>query len=218
MNGHPTYYPIMADVSGATCVVVGGGLIGWRKIAGLLECGAHVVVVSPNGVPALEDAAAEGKLVWHRRPFRPGDLKGAALAFAATNDKAANAAVREDAKREGVWLNAAYGADEGDFLVPSVVRRGRLTMAVTTGGASPKLARRIAGEWEKTYGPEYAAYTEMLDRLRAYVLSSDADADRKRQALGALLETDALDRLRAGAAAASVEAECRGRLQSMLTI
>ncbi|WP_309120351.1 NAD(P)-dependent oxidoreductase [Paenibacillus sp.] len=216
MDKHPKYYPIMADVTDATCVVVGGGPIGWRKIAGLLDCGARVVVVSPDGVPALEAAERDGKLVWHRRRFRPGDLAGAALAFAATNDEGANAAVREEARREGVLLNAAYGADQGDFLVPSVVRRGRLVLAVATGGASPKLARRIAREWERTYGPEYEAYTEMLDRLRSRALSSEADAERKLLALGELLETDALERLRAGASPAEVEADCMKLLQSKL--
>ncbi|HZG56390.1 bifunctional precorrin-2 dehydrogenase/sirohydrochlorin ferrochelatase [Paenibacillus sp.] len=216
MGEHPKYYPIMADVTDALCVVVGGGPIGWRKIAGLLDCGARVVVVSPDGVPALEAASADGRVVWHRRPFRAGDLAGAQLAFSATNSDAANALVREEARREGVWLNAAYGADEGDFVVPSVVRRGRLVMAVTTGGASPKLARRIAGELESAYGPEYAAYVEVLDRLRKFVLESDAEAERKLICLGRLLEFDGLARLAAGEPAEAVEADCARRLQHIL--
>jgi len=214
----PAYYPILADVSDMTCVVVGGGPVAWRKIAGLLECGARVVVVAPDGVPALEAAAGSGALVWHRRRFRPGDLAGASLAFAATNDAAANAAVREEARREGALFNAAYGADQGSFLVPSVVRRGRLILTASTSGASPLLARRIAAEWERTYGPEYAAYTELLERLRAFVLSSGADEERKRLALGALLDTDALERLRAGASPADVEAEGLAMLKRKLRI
>jgi precorrin-2 dehydrogenase/sirohydrochlorin ferrochelatase len=201
-----------------TCVVVGGGPIAWRKVAGLLDCGARVVVVSPDGVPALEAAASSGALVWHRRRFRSGDLAGATLAFAATNDAAANAAVREEARSEGALFNAAYGGDQGNFLVPSVVRRGRLILTASTSGASPMLARRIAAEWERTYGPEYAAYTFLLERQRAFVLGSEADEESKLLALGALLDTDALERLRAGASPADVEAESMELLKRKLRI
>lgn len=206
----------MMDVEGALCVVAGGGTVAWRKIAGLLECGACVVVVSPDGVPELEAAALEGRLTWRRRPFRSGDLAGALLAFAAANDAAANAAVREEARREGVWLNAAYDAREGSFLVPSVVRRGRLVMAVTTGGASPKLARRIAAQWEWTYGSEYAAYVELLERGRRFALDSGAPEDRKLHAIGALLEFNILSRLSAGDSPPAVEADMLSRLAGML--
>ncbi len=215
-GGPPKYYPIMADVTDAACVVVGGGPVAWRKIAGLVDCGARVVVVSPDGVPELETAAAIGAVVWHRRRYRSGDLAGAALAFAATNDAAVNAAVREEARREGVLLNAAYDADQGNFLVPSVVRRGRLVLAVSTSGSSPKLARRIAAELERTYGPEYGPYTELLERLRAFALASGADEERRLRALGALLETNALERLGGGASLEEVESECIALLKRKL--
>lgn len=216
MNGHRAYYPIMADIRERECVVVGGGAVGWRKAASLLECGASVVVVSPDGVPALASAAAAGMLVWHRRAFRPGDLAKATLAFAATNDKATNAAVRDEAKRLGVWLNAAYDAEQGDFVVPSSVRRGRLLLTVTTGGASPKLARRIAGTWSKTYGPEYADYVELLERLRRYILDSGAEEERKLACLGQLLEMDMLERLRDGEPADEVWKQATAALADRL--
>ncbi|HZG87073.1 precorrin-2 dehydrogenase/sirohydrochlorin ferrochelatase family protein [Paenibacillus sp.] len=208
MNETQGLYPMMARLDGKTCVVVGGGPVGWRKAAGLLACGARTIVVAPHAVPALAEAARDGRLVWHRRAFAPGDLAGAALAFAATDDAATNALVRAEASREGVWLNAAYEAGEGDFVVPSAVRRGKLLLAATTSGASPLLARRIASEWEETYGAEYAAYVELLERLRRAVQASGADPGRKAAALGRLLDAGALERLRAGESPAAVEADC----------
>jgi len=216
MNDTQELYPIMARLSGKTCVVVGGGPVGWRKAAGLLACGARTVVVAPDAVPALGAAARDGRLVWHRRAFAPGDLAGAALAFAATDDAATNALVRAEAAREGVWLNAAYEAGEGDFVVPSAVRRGKLVLAATTGGASPLLARRIAAEWEETYGAEYAAYVELLERLRRDVQASGAEAGRKLAALGRLLDAGALERLRAGEPPEVVEADCRAMVAGWL--
>jgi precorrin-2 dehydrogenase/sirohydrochlorin ferrochelatase len=208
------WFPIMADITSSKCVVVGGGAIGWRKAASLLECGANVVVVSPEGVPALEAAAAEGKLRWERRTFRPEDLEGAVLAFAATNDAVVNELVRTEAKRLGVWLNAAYDAGQGDFIVPSALRRGKLLMTVTTGGASPKLARRIVGEWETTYGPEYAGYLEILGRLRHYILTSDATAEQKLHWLSELLSLDIVSRLRNG----ELQTDIAAQLEAWLNI
>ncbi|MCI3923598.1 bifunctional precorrin-2 dehydrogenase/sirohydrochlorin ferrochelatase [Paenibacillus sp. TRM 82003] len=216
MKEHRQYYPIMADIGGRECVVVGGGAVGWRKAASLLECGARVVVVSPEGVPAIAAAAAAGTLVWHRRAFRPGDLSFASLAFAATDDPATNAAVRAEAQRLGVWLNAAYDADQGDFIVPSSVRRGRLLMTVTTCGASPKLARRIAGAWSETYGPEYADYVELLERLRRFVLTSAADENRKLACLGELLQMGLLDQLRTGTTMEEVYYQATAALSARL--
>jgi precorrin-2 dehydrogenase/sirohydrochlorin ferrochelatase len=210
------YFPLMADITERKCVVVGGGAVGWRKAAALLECGASVTVVAPDAVPELEAAAAGGTVTWLRRPFASGDLDGAALAFAATNDAEANRYVRQEAALAGVWLNAAYDAEQGDFIVPSILRRGKLVMAVTTGGASPKLARRIAGDWAGAYGPEYESYVNMLEQLRRCILASDASAERKQACLADLLNTDLMERLRAGESEERAAASVWERLQETL--
>jgi precorrin-2 dehydrogenase/sirohydrochlorin ferrochelatase len=195
---------MMADITACKCVVIGGGAVGWRKACVLLECGAHVVVVSPEGVPQLAAAASEGRLIWERRAFETDDLSGALLVFAATNDLAVNALVRAEAKRLGVWMNAAYDAEQGDFIVPSALRRGSMLMTVTTGGASPALARRIAGEWESWYGPEYADYVDILGRLRHFILASCAADPVKRRCLSELLGMNVLERLQSGEAEADI--------------
>jgi precorrin-2 dehydrogenase/sirohydrochlorin ferrochelatase len=155
-------YPIFLDLSGRRCVVVGGGEVANRKARKLLQARAEVVVISPEVRPELESVAAEV----HRRPYEEGDLEGAYLAFAATDAREVNAAVAAEAKGRGIPVNVADSPSEGDFALPSVLRRGRLQVAVSTGGASPALARRIRGELEELFGPEWAGVVEELHVAR----------------------------------------------------
>jgi siroheme synthase-like protein len=155
-------YPIFLDLSGRRCVVVGGGGVANRKARKLLQARARVVVISPEIGAELESVAVE----IHRRPYRKGDLEGAYLAFAATNAREVNAAVAREAKERGVPVNVADSPSEGDFALPSTLRRGRLQVAISTGGASPTLARRIRGELEEVFGPEWAGIVEELDTAR----------------------------------------------------
>jgi precorrin-2 dehydrogenase/sirohydrochlorin ferrochelatase len=155
-------YPIFLDLSGRRCVVIGGGEVANRKARKLLQARARVVVISPEIGAELESVAVEV----HRRPYRAGDLEGAYLAFAATNVREVNAAVAREAKERGVPVNVADKPSEGDFALPSTLRRGRLQVAVSTGGASPTLAQRIRGELEEAFGPEWAGIVEEFDRNR----------------------------------------------------
>jgi len=155
-------YPIFLDLSGRRCVVVGGGEVASRKARKLWQARAEVVVISPEVKPELESVAAEV----HRRPYEAGDLEGAYLAFVATDARDVNAAVVEEAKERGIPVNVADRPSEGDFALPSVLRRGRLQVAVSTGGASPTLARRIKGELEEAFGPEWAGIVEELRAAR----------------------------------------------------
>ena len=155
-------YPIFLDLSDRRCVVVGGGEVANRKARKLLQARARVVVISPEIGAELESVAAEV----HRRPYRGGDLEGAYLTFAATDSREVNAAVAREAKERGVPVNVADKPYEGDFALPSTLRRGRLQVAVSTGGASPTLARRIRGELEDAFGPEWAGIVEELATAR----------------------------------------------------
>ena len=155
-------YPIFLDLDGRRCVVVGGGEVANRKARKLLQARAEVVVVSPEVKPELESVAAEV----HRRPYREGDLEGAFLVFAATGRRGVNAAVAREARGRGIPVNVADAPLEGDFALPSVLRRGQLQVAVSTGGASPTLARRIRYELESTFGSEWAGVVDELGRAR----------------------------------------------------
>jgi precorrin-2 dehydrogenase/sirohydrochlorin ferrochelatase len=155
-------YPIFLDLSGRRCVVVGGGEVASRKARKLLQARARVVVISPEISPELESVAVEV----NRRPYEEGDLEGAYLAFAATDSREVNAAVAREAKERGIPANVADRPSEGDFALPSTLRRGRLQVAVSTGGASPALARRIKDELEESFGPEWSGLVEELHAAR----------------------------------------------------
>jgi len=142
--------------------VVGGGAVATRKVRKLLQAGAEVVVVSPEVLSELEGMGVEVRY----RPYEHGDLEGAYLAFAATHSREVNAAVAREAGERGVRVNVADRPSEGDFAVPSTLRRGGLQVAVSTGGASPTLARRIKNELEEVFGPEWAGVVEELETVR----------------------------------------------------
>ena len=156
-------YPIFLDLNGRRCVVVGGGAVADRKARKLLQARAEVVVISPEMKPGIESMAVEVR----RRPYEDGDLEGAYLAFAATDSREVNSAVAKEARDRGIFVNVADKPSEGSFALPSTLRRGGLQVAVSTGGASPTLARSIRGELEKKFGPEWAGLTGELRRRRS---------------------------------------------------
>lgn len=156
-------YPIFLDLEGRRCVVVGGGAVANRKARKLLQARAEVVVISPEMKPEIESMAVEVR----RRPYERGDLEGAYLAFAATNSREVNSSVAQEANERGIFINVADKPSEGSFALPSTLRRGDLQVAVSTGGASPTLARSIRQELEKKFGPEWAGVVEELRRKRS---------------------------------------------------
>jgi siroheme synthase-like protein len=148
-------------------VVLGGGPIAERRIAALLDEGARVAVVSPQVTAEIEQWAATGRIRLERRRYATGDLRGAWVAFAATGDAEANQVARAEADAQGIWLNVADEPSLCGFFMPAVVRRGRLTVGISTGGASPALAARLRQKLERDLGREYAAILDRLAALRA---------------------------------------------------
>ena len=154
-------------------MVVGGGEVANRKARKLLQARASVVVISPEVKPELASMAAEV----HERPYREGDLEGAFLAFAVTDAREVNAAVAREGRERGVPVNVADRPVEGDFALPSTLRRGQLQVAVSTGGASPTLSRRIRRELEEAFGPEWAGLVEELSRARKEGLRAEEELE-----------------------------------------
>ena len=146
-----------------------------RKVGKLLPAGADVVVVSPEVSPELSGMDVEIK----HRPYERGDLEGANLAFAATGSREVNAAVAREAKERGIPANVADRPAGGDFAVPSTLRRGALQVAISTGGASPTLARRIRDELEEAFGPEWAGVVEEFDTARRGGWLPDEDLEEE---------------------------------------
>jgi uroporphyrin-III C-methyltransferase/precorrin-2 dehydrogenase/sirohydrochlorin ferrochelatase len=161
-------YPVSLDVHGRRCVVVGGGTVGGERCGGLVEAGADVVVVAEAPGEAVEALAAQGRIVLERRRFAPGDLDGAFLAVAATGDAATDAAVATEARARGVLLNAASGG-LGDLSLPSVIRRGPLTVAISTSGTAPAFAAMLRRRLEPLLPPEYGPLVELAGAARGRV-------------------------------------------------
>ena len=190
-------YPIFLEVRGRVCLVAGGGAVAERKVRALLTQGAAVRVVSPTLTPALAAEVAAGHVAHRNRPFAPADLEGAFLAFAATADPAVNAAVAAAAGAARVPVNVADDPSRSTFLVPSTFQRGEVTVAVSTGGASPALAKRLRAELEEKVGEEYAALARLLGEARREVLRRVPDP-RQRQDLFSRLTEDLHRALREG--------------------
>ncbi len=160
------YYPIFLSMTERRCVVIGGGGVAERKVEGLLALGASVTVISPALTPRLEALARQGRIRHVGREYGPGDLAGSELAFVATDDGQVNTTVARDGRAAGVWVNAADDPANCDFILPSVLRRGELVVAVATGGASPALARMIREELEAYLTEDYAVLAEVVAEVR----------------------------------------------------
>ena len=153
----------------------------FRKAAALLRCGAKVTVVSPQVTAGLKRLIGKRKMVWKRHPFRAGDLKGMQMVVAATGDSAVNRRAASEARRRGVWINVVDRPALCSFILPSVVRRGRLVLAISTGGASPALARWIRKDLGARYGPGFDRLLKRAAAARGRVLRDvRAAAARKR--------------------------------------
>ncbi len=188
-------YPIFLKLSGRKCAVVGGGKVASRKVARLLEAGADVTVVAPEVSPEIADLASQGRLRWLKREYAPDVLADAFLVFAATDCPETNRRVAQDAHDAGALVNVASGSG-GDFLVPSVIRRGDLTIAIGTGGASPEVARRLRLMLEEEIGPEYARWLEMMAELREELKPMDLDDDTWQALWQHLAEIDVIQHLK----------------------
>ncbi|MGH9226747.1 MAG: precorrin-2 dehydrogenase/sirohydrochlorin ferrochelatase family protein [Acidimicrobiales bacterium] len=180
-------------VDGRQCLVVGGGTVAARKVAGLRACGATVHVVAP----AVGDGVrSQAGVTWEERPYAAADLDGRRLVIAATNDASVNAAVFGDAEAAGVWVNGADDPEHCSFTLPSVLRRGGLMITVSTGGRSPALAVWLRERLEAEIGPEYEVLLDLLaqerDSIRATGRSSE-DVDWR-----SALDSDMLSLIRSG--------------------
>jgi siroheme synthase-like protein len=160
------YYPVFLDVSRRRCVVIGGGSVAQRRVEGLLAAGAKVTVVSPVITGALANLVAQGAVRHVARAYEPGDLAGCNLAFVATDDREVNESIFSEARLRGVWINSADDPENCDFILPAVVRRGELSVAISTGGASPATTRAIREELDTYFTPDYARLVRIAGEVR----------------------------------------------------
>jgi len=185
-----SFYPICLDLEAKPCVVVGGGRVAERKVLGLLCCSAQVSVVSPVITEELQLQHAQGNIEWIDREYLQGDLAQAFLVIAATDDEKTQKQVYEEATINNLLLNVADVPQRCNFILPATVRRGDLTISVSTAGKSPALARKLRMELEKRFGPEYRVLVNILGAIRPEILASGLLQSENEQFFKELLHDD----------------------------
>ncbi|MCZ8519109.1 MULTISPECIES: precorrin-2 dehydrogenase/sirohydrochlorin ferrochelatase family protein [Paenibacillus] len=193
--GGKAYYPIMLDMVNRVCVIVGGGNVAQRKAGSLIEAGAKVWVISPEVTPQLEAWREEGSLGIRREEYRPGlpELGEARLVFAATDQAEVNEQVKKEAEQMDKLFSMADEQSAGGFLVPAVVRRGRLTVAVSTSGASPALAASLKRKIEDIFDAAYEPYLDLLHDLRGAVREGETDTQVRQEMFREMLHWPLLE-------------------------
>jgi siroheme synthase-like protein len=174
------YYPIFLNLKGKKCVVVGGGRVALRKVTTLLDCGADITVISPKPNAELSKLFKKKAIQLVRRNYEPGDLRGAALCIAATHVKKINRKVAEASKKNGALVNVVDDAALSDFIIPSSFRRGDLSVAISTSGMSPALAKKVRAKLEKNIGMEYACLVSLIAEIRSEIKKKGLRVSAKR--------------------------------------
>ncbi len=186
------YYPIFLDIKDKNCLVVGAGPVGVRKAFVLNNCGANVTLVSLDFSVRLDDLK-NSSIVLEKKKYVSTDMKETFLVFAATNNKDLNGHIKMDAKGLNILCNVADASDSSDFILPSVVDREDLILAVSTSGSSPALAKRIKEDLAREYGSEYAILLEMMKNIRIKLLKQNHAPDQHKIIFHSLLEKGLLD-------------------------
>jgi len=165
------YYPIFLNLAGKKCVVIGGGQIALRKVTTLLEYGAEITVISPRLCKGLREVDSEGKIQVRRRAYQVGDLKGACIAVIAAGNRSVNLHASLEARCNKIPVNVVDDPGLSDFIVPSIVRRGSVSIAISTSGKSPALARKLRSKLEGELDDKYAELALLIEGVRREVKS-----------------------------------------------
>ena len=186
------YFPVSLNLRGRRVTVVGGGRVAEQRVQALLDCEAQVTLISPEVTESLDALSDSGKITLHRRKYRTGDLADAWAVLTATDDRAVNEAAWRDATESGRPINVADDPAKCDFIMPATVRSGDLTIAISTGGASPALASRLRQRIGRMIGPEYGRLLEILNRVRRRLKKSVPDDELRKQLHYRIVDSDIL--------------------------
>lgn len=177
------FFPVFLNLRDKLCIVIGGGKVAERKVENLIKVNAKVKIISPDLTPTLKKLAEEGKIEWERRVYKKGDLDSAWLVIAATNDPNTQKEIYNEAEEKRIFCNIVDVPELCSFIVPSIIRRGFLTIAISTSGISPAVARRIRETLEEIIGEEYILYLELMKNLRKQVLDLNLSTQEKEEKL-----------------------------------
>jgi len=181
------YYPVCLNVTGKKCIVVGGGEVGERKVKRLVECGANVVVVGKMLTPTLKTMTGEGRIAHIDADYDETHIHGAFLVIGATDRDEVNERISRQAREKNILVNIVDDPARCDFILPSLLQRGDLLIAISTGGKMPALARRLREELEGHYGPEYATLLTILGELRKEVIARGYSSPKNKRLFTALV-------------------------------
>jgi precorrin-2 dehydrogenase/sirohydrochlorin ferrochelatase len=186
------FYPALLDLTDRLTLLVGGGRVAGRKLASLLEAGARVRLVSPELAESCKEQLGP-RVEYHARGFEPSDFDGVCLAVSATDHESINRAVADEAGRRNVFVNVVDVPPLCSFIVPAVVRRGELCIAIGTGGAAPAVSRGIRRSLQCEYGPEWEPYLKVMRAVRGHVLAKGRPSHENRPYFEALAQAPLLD-------------------------
>jgi precorrin-2 dehydrogenase/sirohydrochlorin ferrochelatase len=195
-----TFYMTALNLVGRRCLVVGAGAVGLEKIEGLLACDAAVVVVAPEADREIVGLAESGAIEWRRRQYEDRDLEGCFLVVAATSNTDVNIAVYQDAEARAMLVNVVDVPPLCNFILPAIVRRGPIAIAISTAGASPALAKRMKTQIAELFGEEYAALALMLNEVRGWAKATLPTYHHRKAFFESIVngEPDPLELLRQG--------------------
>ena len=193
-----SYYPLFASLENKICVVVGGGQVAERKVRRLLECGATVNLIAQHLTPWLEEKRRAGLVCLISRSYEDFLIDHADLVFAATDSPDLNRRIARYAARKRIWCNSATDPEESSFLVPAVVRRGPLSIAISTSGLSPAAARKIRLQLEEQFGKEWERYLGLLGALRKAIHTKRLESEENQRIFRNLVELPLLEWIRQG--------------------
>ena len=191
-------YPVFFDIHAKRCLVVGGGMVAERKVRGLLREKADVVIVSPAVTEGISRLAARAQCCWLKKKYTADDLHGAFLVFAVTDSPTVQDRVAFDAEALGLPVNVADQPERCTFHVPAVLRRGDLTLAVSTAGKSPALAAMVRQMLAKQYGEEHAQLLSLMGKLRPLVINAARTSDERKSLFQKILHEDMIHWIKSG--------------------
>jgi len=192
------YYPAYLDLRDRPCVVIGGGSVAERKTLALLEAGAAVTIISPALTPKLHEFSDTGKITHLKKQYEDGDLSGQFLAIAATPSVEVNTLVAQACRKKHMLVNVAVPPEESSFIVPSVVERGDLMIAISTSGASPALSKKIRQDIEQRYGREYGLFLDKMAAIRNRARHEIPDRKKRQAVFQTIVDSDVIDLIRQG--------------------
>jgi precorrin-2 dehydrogenase/sirohydrochlorin ferrochelatase len=192
------YYPIFLDIKDRDCLVIGGGSVGTRKVKRLLECGAKVTVVSIDVTEKLKELSDCGVIQLEKRDFQTADLDDRFLVIGATDNQEMNFKIHAEAEQRGLLCNIADHPNACNFILPSIVNRGDLIIAISTSGKSPAFAKRLRKHLEKEFGDEYAEFLNLMGAIRQKLLSQDHEPEAHKHLFEQLIERNLVEMLKDG--------------------